>query len=465
MTACEQGPPPDSIQRDLESVINLIVPADLLTLQSVTVIEMRRGDTGPGSRAVRFVAQAKLNRAINFSAWDQFSVAAMANAFGTRPEKIEGIAPRGNNAGDVLTIPGTAIYEQDSKLSPPWRLRALRPMGTPPPPATDVSYFRQLLALAGTTASTWKIVFHNLSWPPVRALALVAREKGGFAIASGPPGSDGWRIVDALRHADLPHPVVNVARQTVLGEIRMLREGIVAAAIIDNDTADMAAKGEGPFALTGAYKDLRAVASLYPRPVHVVLNAASQVSSLADLRNKPIVLVGDGMGTSKIADDVLRAYRLTNNIPEPIIVPSLTDALDSLAAGKVDAVIAVGAAPQSDIAVAVAAHDFRLLSLDGDAIALLTSGDTHYLAATIPGRTYRGQQNAVATVATAMMLVADTNVPATEIKLLLQSVFSPVPYLKLGSTAGMLIRPATALVGLPVPLHQGATAIYQTPTP
>src|SRR5262245_60694301 len=97
MAACDQTSPLGDFKRDLEAIVDNIVPAGLLALQSVSITEMRRAEeAGHGGRTVRFVALAKLNRAIDFSAWDQFSIAALANAFGTRPESIGGIALRGN---------------------------------------------------------------------------------------------------------------------------------------------------------------------------------------------------------------------------------------------------------------------------------------------------------------------------------------------------------------------------------
>jgi TRAP transporter TAXI family solute receptor len=465
--SCERGLPPASIKTDLEAVVDVIVPTGLLSLQTVSIVETKRAsdEPEPGQRIVKFVALAKLNRAVDFSAWDQFSVAALANAFGTLPGDIGGIGARGNNAGDILTIPGTAIYERDSKAEPPWRFKALRPVSAPTE-TEEASYLGQLITLAGGSPNAWKIIADHPEWPPVRALALVVRDKGGVAVATGPVGSDRWGVIEALRNTEsLRLPVANIARSSAMEEIALLRQHIVTAAIVDNDTADMAAKGEGPFAASGPYKDLRAIASLYPKPVHVVLNATSQVNSLNDLRGKRITVVTDGTGTTKIVDDLLRAYRLANNEPATTVVSSLPEALAALAEHKVDAVMAIGAAPQNDIAVATATHGFRLLAVDSDAIALLTSGDTHYLAASIPGRTYRGQQNAVATVAAAAVLVTDKNVPAAEIKALLQSLFSPVDYLRLGSTTGVLIKPSTALIGLPVPLHPGVTPVYETALP
>jgi TRAP-type uncharacterized transport system substrate-binding protein len=68
-------------------------------------------------------------------------------------------------------------------------------------------------------------------------------------------------------------------------------------------------------------------------------------------------------------------------------------------------------------------------------------------------------------VATAAVLVADKATPSPEIKTLLQMLFGPVDYLHLGSAAGMLIKPRSALIGLPIPLHAGVTPVYETALP
>ncbi|TAL03222.1 MAG: TAXI family TRAP transporter solute-binding subunit [Rhodospirillaceae bacterium] len=467
LSGCDQDPSPGRLKNDLESALTTTVPAGLLTLQSAEIVGIARPEsvTTRGERVVHFVATVRLNRDTAFSTWDQYGAAALADAFGAMPDEIGGITARGNTTGDILTIPGTATYEYDASGAPePWRLRAFHAApGQSFAAPSSLQYLGNLVAIAGTVPETWKLIAENLTWPPTRALALVARTKGGFALAGGVPGSDGWKVVEALRRSQPDsHPIVNLVADGPIESLRLARDKTATAVIIDSDTAALAAAGSGIFAASGPYENLRAVASLYPKPIHVIVGENSRVNSVADLRDKRIVIVASNSGTTQAAEDVLRAHRLPSTLPETTISHALPEAMDALAAGTIDAIVTAVAAPYGAIAATAMDHPFRLLSLDSDAIALLTSGETHYIALSIPGRTYRGQQNAVATVAVAAILAADRDVRVTEVNALLQSVFGPVDYLRLGSAAGIMISPNTAQLGLPLPLHPGAEAFFKT---
>jgi TRAP-type uncharacterized transport system substrate-binding protein len=81
---------------------------------------------------------------------------------------------------------------------------------------------------------------------------------------------------------------------------------------------------------------------------------------------------------------------------------------------------------------------------------------------TLPAHTYPGQAEAIKTVATAAMLVTTSEVPDSEVERLTQLVFTGVNFAPLGSAEGASVSKQTALRGLTIPMHPGASRIFGT---
>jgi TRAP transporter TAXI family solute receptor len=442
------GAPPDAAQlkTDLEGALVAAAPPGLLAVQDVAIAA---SDRDGSRRAVAFIAHLRVNRDHGFGAWDQFNAAALAGLLGAAPRAVRGIAPRLNAAGDVLTVPGRAIYAPAAN-GKGWTLAAF---GPPVAPQDDRRLrLREQAWLMAVTLLTqpesWRIVRDNLAWAISRSRGQLARRNGGYALAGGPIGSDGWSVIEALRLSDeTRRPVVNLATRDGADLLSMLRDGAATAAIVDSDRVAAA-----------EIANLRAVAALYPKPLHVLVPAASAAASVADLRGKRIAIVN---GPSRAAEDALRAHRLPAAAVANLVPLTLAEALGGLRAGKLDAAVFAARAPVA--LPAALAGTFRLLGLDSDAIALLTTGEMRYVAVKIPGRTYPGQPNPVVTIAVIATLVAPLSVPDAEIGALLKSLFGPVDYLGAGSIAGTMIAPATALTGLTLtlPLHPGSETYFR----
>src|SRR5690606_16795860 len=98
------------------------------------------------------------------------------------------------------------------------------------------------------------------------------------------------------------------------------------------DAALEAYEGTGNFAGDGPYQTLRAIGSLYPEPVHVLVRAASRFASMGDLKGRRVAIGVDGSASRATALRVLVAHALG----PPAVVPldlALADALVALRDG------------------------------------------------------------------------------------------------------------------------------------
>ncbi len=465
LAGCDQGPAQEALAADLTKRLDESYTPGLFDVAEVASAEpapAARLDIG--RKIIPFTITLKLKRDHDFGAWDQANANTLLQILGGRPEAISGLKAGGNKTGDVIRITGVASYRKEqngwlleSNEHPPARMDAETPSRT--------SVLRRLGQLILTTARVMVIPSRapEVESELTAATARLARLESGFAVASGPVGSDDWLLTEAARieKRGSTTPVINIATRGTLENLSLLRDGKITAAIVQNDEAAMAASGDGPFARIGTFPDLRVAASLFPKPVHVIVMAASTVASVSELYGKKVAVADTGPAAALEAADILKAHRVS--AAALAAAPEVLAAAKALAAvekGELDALVITAAAPSPDVKEFARGHSVRFLPLDGDAIALMTAGDSNYIAMTIPAQTYPSQTKPIATIAVTAQLVSMQLVPASEVGGLLQIMFREVNYLGHGAALGSLVSARSARSGLTLPLHPGAEAFF-----
>ncbi|MHB1207642.1 MAG: TAXI family TRAP transporter solute-binding subunit, partial [Rhodospirillaceae bacterium] len=469
LAGCDQGPTPQILAADLSKRLEESYTPGLFEVADVATAEPSPSSRLDISRKLLpFTITLKLKRDHDFGAWDQANANTLLQILGGRPEAVNGLKSGGNKTGDVIRITGVANYRRDQGQ---WRLEnAEKP---PPPPEVETpsrtTVARHLAQLVLTAARVMVIPSRA---PEVESeieatTARLARLDSGFAVASGPIGGDDWLLTEAARiqMRGTVTPVINIPTHGTLESLALLRNGKITAAILQNNEAAMAAAGDGPFARTGTFPGLRVAASLFPKPVHVIVMAASTVASVSELIGKRIAVAATGPAAVMEATDILRAHRVATAslaaAPEEL---DIARALAAMEKGEIDAVVITAAAPSPDVKAFAAGHSIRFLPLDGDAIALMTAGNSNYIALTVPSQTYPGQSKPIATIAVTAQLVSVAEVSAAEVEALLQIIFRKVDYLGHGSALGSLVSARSARSGLTLPLHPGAEAFFEAGT-
>lgn len=477
---CDQSPSHDALMSDLASYVESgTAPGLLDVLRAERLDHLILPDLNRDRRDVSFVADLRLKRDYDFSSWEQANGATLLLLMGARAQDLQGLKAGGNKAGDVIHVTGTLAYIRTDRL---WRLEAgvapsveSKSTANTPGRLALLEQWRRISAMTFGVLRTPMsgVLTEDLSAAVKTASAHLARQKGGLAVASGPRGGDYWKLADAIAKAGTPQaapisdrpaePLVNLATQGGRENLQLLRNGAVTAIILRADEAALAAKGEGPFEHDGTFPDLRALASLLPEALHVVVMGTSPVASVADLFGRRVIIVADGTTTKLEAGDVLNAHRVAlaalANTPDEAPVQS---ALQALKRGEQDAVILTAPAPSSALHDFAAINAVRLLPMDADAVALLTTGTSSYVAVTIPSQTYPGQARPIATVGVSTLLVSSDRVSPIEAGALLTRVFAEFDFMHLGSPFGAMIKISTARHGVTLPLHGGADAFFGT---
>jgi TRAP transporter TAXI family solute receptor len=472
---CGGGPDTAALRKGVEERLVQALPPGTITLAALE----RRGsqsDTkapaGETRRIVYFDADLKLARDFDFGAWDAPGVAGLISALGCGPKGITGITSGGNKAGDVVRAHGTALYKREGGSWVPVVSGGYRPAAAPsyatnaPQGAAAIlEAMRKIVESVPKDAAPAHraVIEEELTAAHATIRARLARAADGYAIAAGPEHGQYVRFARALADGERGRTVPLVTRG---GEenLRLLRDGKVSLALAQADVALQAYEGKGGFANEGPYAALRAIGSLYPEPVHVLVRRDSAFAAVTDLAGRRVAIGVPGSASRTTALRVLEAHGLGARDIKPLEL-GIGEALVALRQGSADAVIQVIGVPADSIRDALADIPLRLLPLAPRAVSSLLAANAGYFGYAIPAGTYATQKQEVRTIATAALLLVAPDLSDAEVTAITRFVFERGrDFTARGSAQGTQVSPATARQGVSVPVHTAAARALEAMT-
>ena len=468
LAACGAGPDETALRKDVAERVAQALPAGTVT---VATLERRgsqsdtKAPSGETRRIIYFDTELKLDRDFDFGAWDAPGVAGIVSALGTGPKGIVGITSGGNKAGDRVLAHGTALYKREGDAWTPIVSAGFTPTDAPSyataaAQSGAVGIIDQMRTVVQTLPKDMSpagraLIERELAAANAAIRAAVARATQGYAIAAGAEHGQYFRFAQALSD---PKGVRIVPLITRGGEenLRMLRDGKVALALSQGDAALAAYAGKGSFAEDGPYATLRAVGSLYPEPVHVIVRGDSAITSVSELAGRRVAVGQVGAASRTTALRVLDAHGIGAKNVQMLDLP-LNEALIGLRQKEVDAVIQVIGAPADSIRDALTDVPLRLIPLSERGVAALVASDTGYFAHTIPRGAYATQKQDVRTIATAALLLVGADLAETEVAAITRYVYAQArDFAARGSAQGTQVSAANARLGVPIPVHIAA---------
>ena len=250
---------------------------------------------------------------------------------------------------------------------------------------------------------------------------------------------------------------MNVTAQSTgasVENLRLIGKKEVELAIVQNDTLDYAYNGVGPFA-NEKIQNVRAIATLYPEVVQIVVSEKSGITSIADLKGKRFSVGAPGSGTEANAKQITGAYGLTFEDFNPFYL-SFSESADQYKDQLIDGFLFTSGIPNAAIQDVGAQNKLVFLSLSDEIIASLTAEYAFLTAFTIPAGTYPGQDADVKTVAVKATLITGAEVPEQVIYNITKALFENQPALAQAHAKGAELNINKAVEGISVPFHPGA---------
>lgn len=278
------------------------------------------------------------------------------------------------------------------------------------------------------------------------------------SVLSNPPGSR-----DCERGGSCGVPGMIAVAQATQGSVENAREvglGRLDAGIIQADIAAMAYRGRGEFSGKNRLTTLRALASLYPETMQIVVRRDSGIATLAGLKGKRVSLDTPTSGTQTAARAVLNHAGIKLTDIRPVYVDLVT-ATDQMREGKLDGFFYVGGSPASAIAQLGETFELRLLPVPANVVARIRKTYPYYDSTIIAASTYKGIA-ATETLSVSALLVVNENLSDDLAYSILRSLWHKTARAMFngGHPQGKAIQLETALAGITIPHHPGADRYY-----
>jgi TRAP transporter TAXI family solute receptor len=471
LAACSRGPDVSRLEQDVQSRVNALFGRQVLTLETLRrqgSAPYRAADDGAKQVIVYYNATLRFAEAYDPSDWQGLSPTMIASALGAADEGITGLKSGPNEPGTELRAYGSVVYRQAGQGWQPADVTVLPPapaaLGAAAPTSQADELVRRLAELAQKAPARRgkddAIIAEELG----RALdniRLRTGEGGKTAlIAAGPEGGEYWRFLSSVVSRIRSSAPLAVAASTgSVANALAIDRGDARLGMLQSDVAAAAVTGTGTFAGTGPLGHLRAVASLFPEPLHVVVRQDSGISSLPDLAGRRVALGAVSSGTRQTAMRLLDAAGVDVRQLDEAEAGSPQEALDLLVKGEIDAVIEVVSAPWRQLEIAMHAAPLRLVPLDLESRVQLATGAPGLFPLTLPARTYPGQDEPVPTVAATALLVARDDVPDALVTDTLDLLYASAASGGAGVQATRLSK-SRALDGVTIPMHPAAARYF-----
>ena len=476
LASCSKLADDDMLHGIVQNRLDVVFQEPTLVIKSLR----RQGSSPLGSengverRIVYYNAQLAFMRDYALSDWQSLNPASLAALLGASERGLSGIDPDGNQAGDVLTVRGSISFENRDGWQPigfvmPANASAAAASTTTPSASLDdtsANTARRLITRiegalqgpGGTDAASTQVISEELDAAHRRIVRRLDRLNRALIIAGGPESGE-YQLVARTLAAQLTASGVRASATPTDGSVEniaLLERGEADFILVQNDVAAMAYRGQGLFARQPARQDLRAVASLFPEPLHIIVRRDSDITSVAHLAGKRVDLGLPDSGTRATALAALAAYGLkeAHLLSQP--GRSLEQAAKALENNEIDAFFAVVSAPARRLQALAAAGNSRLLSLHPGALDNLQALQAGFVPMYLAAGTYPGQDSPVTTVAVTALLAARGERPEADVRTLINTLFEETDFLGAGSAAGALITPHNATKGLTLPAHPGA---------
>jgi TRAP transporter TAXI family solute receptor len=477
---CSRGPDATALRSEVKTKLDQRFKAglfELVGLRRQGSAPLPASESGASRLAVYYNATLKLSQSYDFGDWESLSPGTLAQVLGATEKGIYGVKAGETKPGDEIRVYGSSTYEwangrwQGAEVTTARVTKAAAP-GDAAPPSRSKQLIDRLAAFVdipppGVAPQDDQVISEELDHALQAITARRERRKQVYTLASGPEEGEYYPLAESVvdRAGRLKERIKfrNIETQGSLENVRLVAAKQADYALVQSDVAAMAYAGDGALAQGGALTTLRALGSLFPEPLHIVVSAKSEIRALTDLRGKRVALGPPSSGTRTDALAVLAAHGLSVKDFAEVSDDGLDDAPGRLRNGRLDAFFATVGVPAREIQRLATRHAIRMLSLDVNVVAGLVTQHPGLVRLLVPAHTYPGQQEDVTTVAATALLITHADVPEGEAAVVLRLVFENPDYLSAGSAQGAKIAKRTGLRGITIPVHPAAGGYFGVP--
>jgi TRAP transporter TAXI family solute receptor len=242
--------------------------------------------------------------------------------------------------------------------------------------------------------------------------------------------------------------------------VKKVTSGEIEVGLVQADVAAWASEGKYVFKGNKRVRGIRAIASLYPEKFQLVVRSDANISSVKDLVGKKISVDEIGSGTLAVMRIVLEAHGMTEKELRPVYLkPVFTH--DKLINGELQGFVMMAGVPMAAVSQ-LSKIGITLVPISAKAASWIEKRYPFLVPGTISADIYEGVPEIYTIQVHALMVVNETMDEKLAFKIT-AALWSQrtLDMLRKGHPLGKSITLETAMLGISIPLHPGASKFYQ----
>lgn len=295
----------------------------------------------------------------------------------------------------------------------------------------------------------------------VMAFAVAASAQTFVSLATGGTGGTYYPIGGGIADVVSKNlPDIQMTAETgnaSQANLNLIGTHQIEMALVQNDVAAFAYNGSYMF--KSPYKNVRAIASLYPETVQAIAMKKSGVATMRDLPGKRISVGAPGSGVQVDVSLIFKTlgYKYSDVNADFLDFNNTTERMKD---GQLDAGFVVAGFPTASIMDLATMHDITLIEFDDKLIEQLHAEYPFFVKDIVPAGTYKGIDKDIQTVAVQAMWVCDADLPEDVVYKITKAFWENITDVHKVHAKAKMITLDTALNGVSVPVHPGAARYY-----
>ena len=241
--------------------------------------------------------------------------------------------------------------------------------------------------------------------------------------------------------------------------LRLINKGEAEYAIVQNDVMDYAYNGTDLFA-GEKLANIMTIGTLYPEVVQIAVSKDSGIKSVADFKGKRISVGDAGSGVEFNAKQIMEGYGLTfDDIKKSNL--SFKESAEGIQNGTLDGCFVTAGVPNAALQELAFTAGLTLVPVDGEAAKKICEKYGYYTQTTIPGGTYKGNDDDTPALAIKATLAVNSKLDEQTVYEMTKALFENLNELATAHAKGKEVSAKAAVTGVSVPFHPGAKKYFK----
>jgi hypothetical protein len=210
------------------------------------------------------------------------------------------------------------------------------------------------------------------------------------------------------------------------------------------------------------FQKLRAVFSIHPEPLHIIVGGSSGIQGWDGLKGKRVNIGNAGSGQRGTMDFLMETAGWKKDVFQLATELTSTEQSKALCDGKIDAFIYTVGVPNAGVSVATDGCGARIVDFDNDLAKGLVEKYPYYAWAKIPKGTYKTATEEITTFGVMATFVSSADVAEQTVYEVTRAVMDNIEDFRNLHPAFRDLDPKKMISdGLSAPLHPGAAKYYK----